>query len=170
MGAAMRGTGRHILGAGVLGAGLAVGACAGPPGLSARMSDEEVRAVLARETPAGMTEEGVRAAMDRLEAPASSRTVFPADGQRPKVLLQRVFEQRGFWLHSDNDLVEFLDVSFVFTARDTLERAMLHRDKVRYIRGEAVVFPNAPRRRLQHHPGHYPRPIPPPVDPLEDAR
>jgi hypothetical protein len=145
-------------------------ACAGPPGLSARMSDAEVRAVLARDTPPGSTERDVRAALDRLEAPAHSRTVYPAEGSRPKVLLQRVFEGRGFWLHSDNDLVEFLDVSFVFTPQDTLDRALLHRDKVRYFHGEPVIFPHAPSRPLQHHPAHYPGPLPPPIDPLEDAQ
>lgn len=145
-------------------------ACAGPPGLSARMSDDEVRAVLAREARPGTPEPDLRATLDRLGAPARSRTLYPATESRPAVLLQRVYEGRGMWLQSDNDLVEYLDISLVLTPDHALERALLHRDKVRFVRGEAIIYPHAPRRKLAGPPTRWPGPLPPPTDPLEDAQ
>ncbi len=95
---------------------------------------------------------------------------YPANGARPRVLLARLFEPGGFWLHGDDDDVEWVDVSFAFSALpEKLDRVIVFRDKLRYFDREPIVYPHAPRRALASRPGRFPRPIPPPIDPLSEG-
>jgi hypothetical protein len=147
----------------------AASGCASAPKLTARMDDARVRSVLSGACAAGSTESDVQNDLDSLGVSHAYRTIYAGTGDRPRVLLARVFDGRGFWLDSDDTLMNWLDISFVFAADGRLERTLLFRDKMRYAHGEPITYPNAPRRMLQSPPRHYPAPIPPPADPLEGA-
>jgi len=139
------------------------------PGLYARMDDSQIRSVLAEKCPVGSLEAQVSASLDSLGAPKGTRLVYPATEARPRVLLLRLFADRGFWLSSDDADVAWLDISFVFSPEDKLQRTLLFRDSIRYGFGEPITSPNTPKRPLKGPLKHYPSPIPPPVDPLEGA-
>lgn len=144
------------------------GGCASAPAVSARNSDAEIRSVLQEKVPAQATPDEVSRALDQLGVSGRHRMNYPAADSRPHVLLARLFEPGGFWLHGDDDDVEWVDVSFVFSAPpERLERTIVFRDKLRYFQREPIVYPHAPKRALMSRPGRFPAPIPPPADPLE---
>lgn len=160
--------GSFSLSAACVAAGLCSG-CAGghPPAVSARNSDTEVRDIVAARIPVGSTPEQVESGLDALGVSGKYRMNYAATDARPRVLLARLFEPGGFWLHSDDDLVEWVDVSFVFTQPpEKLDRTIVFRDKLRYFQREPIVYPHAPKRALMARPGRFPAPIPPPEDPM----
>ncbi len=147
--------------------GLGPGALGCAPGaaIHARMSDEAVREAVARELPAGLTLDQAQTRLDGLRVSRRHRMHYPATETRPEVLLVRLFDG-GFWLESDYDDVEWLDLSLVFEAGG-FDRAVLYRDHVRYFGGDPVGPPTrAPAGPMRRYPGA----IPPPADPLEGAR
>lgn len=148
---------------------LMLAGCASSP-ILARLDDAQVRSMLAEKCPVGSTEPQVHAGLDALGVSKGSRIEYAATPARPRVLLARQFEDRGPWLSSDDADIEWLDISFVFSNAGALERTLLFRDKIRYVRGDPIVYPNAPRRPLAGTLHRYPSPIPPPVDPLEGAQ
>ena len=147
-----------------------IGGCAAP-GLHARMSDDQVRSVLAANFTPAMTEEDVQSKLDGLGVGRGYRFEYPAaEGPggtaRPHVLLVRMFNDGGFFLENEDYVVEWLDVSFVFEPPNSLSRTAIFRDKLRYFQREPIDAPSRPTLRPLRP---YPAPIPPPADPLENA-
>jgi hypothetical protein len=159
----------RLLQVGLIVAALMLCACGAPPAISARMNDAEIRAMLARACPTASTQLQVNHGLDALKVRQASRLAYPATAGRGPVLLVRLFDDRGFWLDSEDADVKFLDISFAFSPEDHLTRTVLFRDRIRYIRGEPITSPNSPRRPLRGPLQPYPSPIPPPIDPLESA-
>jgi hypothetical protein len=147
----------------------ALAACGHAPAVSARMDDALVRSILAAHCSTGSTASQIGAGLDSLGIKPGSRMLYPAAPSRGPVLLVRLFEDRGFWLDSDDADVKWLDISFAFSGDDHLERTLLFRDRLRYVQGEPITSPNSPKRPLARPLEHYPSPIPPPIDPLQGA-
>jgi hypothetical protein len=134
------------------------------------MSDEQIRSTLATQIPPGASPDQVKQGLGKLGVGDKYRIDYPPKDGRPQVLLTRLFDAGGFWMHGEDCDVEWVDVSFVFTPPpERLDRTLLFRDKLRYFNGDPITSPNSPRRPLMARPQHYPAPIPPPVDPLEGA-
>ena len=150
----------------------ALGGCGGgsAPAISARMDDAQVRSILAAKCPAGAMPSQVAAGLDSLGARPGARVAYSATSSRGTVLLVRLFEDRGFWLDSEDTDVKWLDVSFAFSTDNKLERTLLFRDGIRYVQGEPITSPSSPKRPLARPLGHYPAPIAPPVDPPQGAQ
>lgn len=159
----------------------ALSGCGSAPALSARMTDAQVREVLAREIPTGSSEQTVHASLDRLGGHAGYRKLYIDPTSERRVLLQRLYDGRGPWISTDDEDLKYLDISFVFTPEAKgpdapergLARTLLFRDKVRFVHGQAIFSPNSPKRKLKGQEGSGPRSwlggLPPPVDPLEGA-
>jgi hypothetical protein len=146
---------------------VAVGSgCSTPPALTSSMNDDQVRATLAQDFSPGMSLPEVQSKLDDLHISQRYRTLYPRTESRPQVLLARLFPPGGFWLHTEDDLIKYVDVSFVFDAADRLERFPIYRDSVRYFHGEPVY---GPTRRPMVPIQPYPASPPLPADPLEKA-
>jgi hypothetical protein len=150
-------------------AALLVSGCASAPPISARNSDAEIRGILEARIPAQSTPDEVDRVLDELQVSAKHRMNYAATESRPRVLLARLFEPGGFWVRGDDDDVEWVDVSFVFSPPpERLDRTIVFRDKLRYFHGDPIVFSHAPKRALASRPGRFPLPIPPPMDPIAE--
>lgn len=145
---------------------LALGACSTEQSrVRYRMSDAEIRSTIAAEIEEGDTEREVVAGLERLGTARDKRFLYEANTERGRVVLQRVFESN--FLDSEDDDLEWVDMSFVFGDAGGLERVVLFRDRLRYFQREPMVFDHAPKRRLMARPGRWPLAVPGPIDPLE---
>jgi hypothetical protein len=141
-------------------------ACAAPYPLHSNMTDDQIEARLAENFAPGMTQPEVSSKLDELRVPSRYRLDYPRTDSRPEVLLARLYPPGGFWVTHEDDLIKFVDVSFVFDAAapPKLVRFPIFRDGVRYFQHEPVYGPTRkPIRPIQP----YPASPPPPADPLE---
>lgn len=145
---------------------LSLTACNAPP-ILARLQTPELQATLQQHTPIGSTQAQVNAGLDALQIPAGLRETYLPTPERPEtVLLARSFMDRGFWLSGADSDIQWMDISYVFSPQDRLERVLVFYDRVRYNEG----WPTGTNDRPLKGPlKQYPFPIPPPVDPLQGA-
>lgn len=145
---------------------MALAGCAPYP-LHARMSDSEIRATLDENFHAGMTTSQVQTTLEALRIPSGRQLRYEPTPDRPEVLLARIFPAGGGWVTAQDQIIDFVDVSFVFEPPDSLSRWPIFRDGVRYVGGR-VAF--GPSRTPMSRPGRFPLAVAPPVDPLEGAK
>jgi hypothetical protein len=156
--------------AGVAAAG-ALFACAEPYELHGRLTDPVFRERAASEFRQGMTALGVETRLDELRQDAGLRLWYEPTESRGRTLLARFFPPGGFWIRSEDQLVEWVDLAFEFTASPGVDESKLialwmFRDKVRYFQGGPAYGPRRPAMaRVRRWPGSPP----PPVDPFEGA-
>ncbi|MBS0198559.1 MAG: hypothetical protein JSR77_17550 [Planctomycetes bacterium] len=140
--------------------------CTTPPALHANMTDPVLRTKLAESFQPGMTLDQVQGGLDTLHIDHGRRMLYAPEGERPQVLLARLFPPGGFWGAEGDSVVEWVDVSFVFEPTDHLSRTLLYRDGMRYFYGDPVNKPN--REPMARFP-RWPALPPPPKNPLEGA-
>lgn len=156
--------------AGVAAAGVLC-ACAEPYELHGRLTDPVFRERAATEFHAGMTALEVEMRLDELRQDAGLRLWYEPTDSRGPTLLARFFPPGGFWIRSEVQLVEWVDLAFEFTAspgddESELIALLMYRDKVRYFQGGPAYGPRRPAMaRVRRWPGSPP----PPVDPFEGA-
>lgn len=146
-------------------------ACAEPYELHGRLTDQVFRERAASEFRPGMTALEVETRLDALRQNAGLRLWYEPTDSRGPTLLARFFPPGGFWVRSEDQLVEWVDLAFEFTASPRADEGELialwmFRDKVRYFQGGPAFGPRRPAiARLRRWPGSPP----PPVDPFEGA-
>src|SRR5262245_42019261 len=149
----------------VLGFTAAVAGCAPYP-LHANMTDAEIRARVQEHFHTGMTRASVNGTLTELRVSERYRLLYPAEGEHPEVLLARLYQPGGAWVRDEDSVIEFVDLSFIFTKEDALSGVSMFRDGIRYFRGGRV---NAPAREPLAPLRDWPSTPPPPRDPLDRA-
>lgn len=146
-------------------------ACAEPYELHGRLTDPVFQDRAAAEFRPGMTVFEVESRLDELRQDAGLRLWYEPTESRGPTLLARFFPPGGFWIRSEDQLVEWVDLAFEFTASPLPEERALsalwmYRDKVRYFQGGPAY---GPRRPAMARVRRWPASPPPPVDPFEGA-
>lgn len=146
-------------------ASVAAAACGcAPYPLHSNMTDDQIRIVLDENFKPGQSLAEVDGRLDDLRVSGRYRTMYPKTDSRPEVLLARLYPPGGFWLDQEDQLLKFVDVSFVFDDNHSLVRFPIYRDGIRYFQGDPIYGPTrTPRRPVPHYPANPP----PPADPLE---
>lgn len=147
---------------------VACGCASKPMGerFDANVPAAQLRQNLAADFPVGMTEQQVRSKLDQVGVSDKYRMDYPKTDARPHVLLARLFQPGGFWIDDDDEYINWTDVSFVFSAQDTLDRIAVFEDGNRYLGGLPI---NPPKRPMAGRMERWPAPPPPPENPLEGA-
>ncbi|MBL0921422.1 MAG: hypothetical protein IBJ10_04755 [Phycisphaerales bacterium] len=152
-------------------AGATLAGCAEPYVLHARLTDPVFQERAAAEFEPGMNLAEVESRLDALRQGPDQRLWYPPTPTRGPTLLARFFEPGGFWVRSEDALVQWVDLAFEFESNPqdagaTVRSIWMFRDKARYFQGGPAYGPRrpamAPLRR-------WPAPPPPPVDPYQDA-
>jgi hypothetical protein len=159
--------------ASILALGLSVlGGCGGSDGVSSTAhlnstrTDSQVAEIVRENFAPGDARLQVEATLDDLGVPRGQRWTYPADHSSAGVRLARLYPGRGLWLRSDDDLIHFVDLAFIFDSADSLQEVWSYRDSVRYLRGGLAY---GPRRPGLSRARDFPAALPPPADPMLDA-
>lgn len=145
-------------------------ACAEPYYLHGRLTDQVFRERAAGEFQEGMTDREVELRLDELRQNPALRLWYEPRREHGPTLLARFFPPGGFWIRSEDQLVEWVDVAFEFSEEpggDSRLRAVwMYRDKMRFFQGGPAY---GPRRPAMGPARNWPASPPPPVDPFEGA-
>ena len=150
---------------------IGLGACAEPYHLHGRLTDPVFRERAGAEFAPGMSVAQVEARLDELRQDAGLRLWYEPTDSRGPTLLARFFPPGGFWIRSEDQLVEWVDLAFEFSASPDfgareLNSMWMYRDKVRYFQGGPAY---GPRRPAMGRIRRWPAGPPPPVDPYKGA-
>lgn len=128
-------------------------ACAPYP-LHANMTDAQIDETLAANFHAGMPRDTVDSTLSDLRISRKWRRWY----ESPPRMIVRLCEPGGFWVNSDDETVEWVDVLYQFDESLNLKDWKTQRDHTRYVGGRPLYW------KYDGPPRDFPIPPPPPKE------
>lgn len=146
--------------------GVALSACAQPRYLHSLLTPQEVSRRVLERTSEGMTLDELKSALRAAGVSERWWFEYEATDERPRVFLARLYPPGGFSIDETDEMLRWVDLSYVIGKDGRVQRILKYRDAVRYYSNRPVYGPTRePIEKLRP----YPFTIPPPADPLQGA-